>query len=161
MLEHPVGFEPTTPCFEGTCSVQLSYGCIVLAVSVGLEPTTSTFAGWRSIQLSHETILVGRCGLEPLPIRRGFTVRSPEPPTLPTRNWYSVRDSNPHVSPCKDDASLSCHPSITWWSLSDSNRPPPDCKTGTLPDELRPRSLERHTGFEPVISTLRGWCPDR
>lgn len=32
-------------------------------------------------------------------------------PSLPI-TWYSVRDSNPHISPCKDDASPSCHPSI-------------------------------------------------
>ena len=24
-----------------------------------------------------------------------------------------------------------------WWTLSDSNRPPPECKSGALPDELR------------------------
>jgi hypothetical protein len=28
-----------------------------------------------------------------------------------------------------------------WWSLSDSNRPPPECKSGALPDELRPHIL--------------------
>lgn len=30
------------------------------------------------------------------------------------------------------------HLPVDWWSLSDSNRPPPACKAGALPDELRP-----------------------
>src|SRR6185312_4665765 len=25
----------------------------------------------------------------------------------------------------------------TWWNRSESNRPPPDCQSGALPDELR------------------------
>ena len=29
----------------------------------------------------------------------------------------------------------------SWWTLSDSNRPPPACKAGALPDELRALSL--------------------
>ena len=32
-----------------------------------------------------------------------------------------------------------------WWSLTGSNRRPPECKSGALPAELRPR-LERRTG---------------
>ena len=30
----------------------------------------------------------------------------------------------------------------TWWNLSDLNRPPPECKTGALPDELRPHLVK-------------------
>ena len=39
ILVHPLGFEPRTYCLEGSCSIQLSYGCILFCGQVGLEPT--------------------------------------------------------------------------------------------------------------------------
>ena len=35
-----------------------------------------------------------------------------------------------------------------WWTLRDSNSPPPACKAGALPDELRARNLVRMERLE-------------
>ena len=56
-----------------------------------------------------------------------------------TRN----QDAPPHISlitkPIYFDQ-ISFFPAPDWWSRSESNRRPPECKSGALPTELRPRS---------------------
>ena len=53
-----------------------------------------------------------------------------------------------------------------WWTRSDSNRPPHECESCALPDELRARKRERdarakrahifvdHRGIEPLTSSM-------
>jgi hypothetical protein len=61
-------------------------------------------------------------------------------PALKHRNSFSFRSPGRPVTLGRHRlAPLLRHCPLTWWSRSESNRRPPECKSGALPTELRPR----------------------
>ena len=95
----------------------------VMVDPVGLEPTTNRlWAGssnhWAKGPSTLQMVAAG--GLEPSTYRV-WTGRS-KPTGL---HRHVLQGTHYH--------------SIKWWSLRGSNPPPPACKAGALPDELRPQ----------------------
>ena len=43
ILVHPAGIEPATHCLEGSCSIQLSYGCICSTIILAFCNNTTPF----------------------------------------------------------------------------------------------------------------------
>lgn len=82
------------------------------------------------------------------PLRHDFTDRLLEPPALSTRIWYSAKDSNLHITPCKDVASPSSHPSIFAGLELHS-------VLFNSPSEGHPTLVER-LGLEPSSVSLQG-----
>ena len=87
---------------------------------VGLEPTTNRLWAGSSNHWAKGPSLVAAGGLEPSTYRV-WTGRS-KPTGLHRQLLYKVLYNFQQK----------------WWSLRGSNPPPPACKAGALPDELRP-----------------------
>ena len=49
-MAHPQGLEPRTPCLEGRCSIQLSYGCV--------DGNSTVFELVRELSLEKTALLV-------------------------------------------------------------------------------------------------------
>jgi hypothetical protein len=67
----------------------------------------------------------------PIGMPRGIPIAIPNPIKCPLGYFLSFLSIIIELFVCHD---------IQWWTLPDSNRPPPPCKSGALPDELRARS---------------------
>jgi len=67
------------------------------------------------------------------------------PGALPDQS-FPYDDKYPEASNAPEtDKLLSFVYGAGWWSLTESNRRPPECKSGALPTELRPRSCTTGT----------------
>jgi hypothetical protein len=89
------------------------------------KPAAST-AAKTLFTLSKNQMSKDGCGMSDTALehRNSFSFRSPRRPVTLGRHRL---------------APLLRHCPLTWWSRSESNRRPPECKSGALPTELRPR----------------------
>ena len=157
----PAGFEPATIGLEGRRSDPLSYGAIQEHVGIWRHRPESNRVPFGASDLQSATLpsRPGACfwrrERDSNP-RIAFTIATfPRWCLKPLGHlsvivffWRRERDSNPWIprgiSGFRNRRNRPlCHLSESWWTLPDSNRPPPACKAGALPDELKAQILGR------------------
>lgn len=73
-----------------------------------------------------------------------------------TGRRLTIRPTTPQ-SPVSRPRRTVTRTADVWWILPDLNRPPPHCKCGALPDELKTRGEVERPGILEIPSA--GWKP--